>query len=329
VEVVQVFLIQVLQLVRDFLLDLIDLFNRVQPQALRFLLFQASTALLVADVNDHGHDLVEALYACVLDLRIVEGDVRVDVHGRDHLLFAEAREHLDVQRYGLPVLALPLVENSARIYHALVLTYLQAILDWEVFALHILHSILPILLLAYDPRQLDDQVFELILLRMASIVPSSDLYKSTVLILFHYGRLLDFEHGVDEVEAEVAGLGLGWSVLVDGLYYLVVVAFKPLVAEFDGALSIHFNKRANILQDQLLHLLRYVLIVVVCQDVGLDVLEPYEDILFDDFDLEEHLQALLVVLQELVQVHADHVHGTAVRLGTECLDGFLVNLLFN
>jgi len=64
-------------------------------------------------------------------------------------------------------------------------------------------------------------------------------------------------------------------------------------------------------------------------DLELNVFEPSEHVLLYDLDLEEHGQALLVVVQDLVQVDADHEHGALVSIFAELFDLILIKLVLN
>ena len=66
-----------------------------------------------------------------------------------------------------------------------------------------------------------------------------------------------------------------------------------------------------------MHLLEGFLVLVIPR---LDLADPLEHVLLDDLNLEEHVHALLIVVQELVQVDPDHEHRACVGLLAELLD---------
>jgi hypothetical protein len=62
-------------------------------------------------------------------------------------------------------------------------------------------------------------------------------------------------------------------------------------------------------------------------DVGLYFIEPLKYIFFDHFNSEEHRQTFLVIVQKLVQVDSDHVHGAVVGLFAEFFHHIFVQVL--
>jgi hypothetical protein len=58
-------------------------------------------------------------------------------------------------------------------------------------------------------------------------------------------------------------------------------------------------------------------------------LKPFEDIVLDNLDSEEHGQALLVVMQNLMQINSDHIHGTVISFFRKLLDDILVHVVLN
>ena len=75
---------------------------------------------------------------------------------------------------------------------------------------------------------------------------------------------------------------------INSLHHFEVFSLKPLIAKFNCLDGIHLNEGTNIFEDKVLHLLKNILLVVVHQDIGLDALEPSENVLFNGFDPEEH-----------------------------------------
>ena len=80
------------------------------------------------------------------------------------------------------------------------------------------------------------------------------------------------------------------------MHHLEIVTLEPLVTELDSTVGVHVNERANVFENELLHVLENVIFVISHHNVGLDLLEPFEYILLNNLDLEEHGEALLIIL---------------------------------
>ena len=78
-----------------------------------------------------------------------------------------------------------------------------------------------------------------------------------------------------------------------------------------------------------MHLHKHSVLVVPHHDIGLNFLEPCEDIVLDNLDSEEHGQALLVVMQNLMQINSDHVHWTVISFFRKLLDDILVHVVLD
>jgi len=107
---------------------------------------------------------------------------------------------LHIKTNGLLVFTLTLVKCSAGIEYSLLLADLQALVDWEVVSLDVLHCQFSVFLLAKNFNEFDDQL--LILIRGSDIICSS--YDS--LHVFFGDRLLfEIENFVDEAETKFVG----------------------------------------------------------------------------------------------------------------------------
>jgi len=139
--------------------------------------------------------------------------------------------------------------------------------------------------------------------------------------------LTHLQNLVDEGEAKF----IPFCILYNSVNDSIVVCIVPLITKLHGMLRVHFNESSNVLQDQLLELvvLEICGLVVSLHDICLNVLEPSEDVWLYYFNLEEHLETLLVVVEDLVKINSDHVHWALVCILAELFDHVFVYVIFD
>ncbi len=147
-EIVQIIFINILGLLCDFLFNLVNHFNRVQPQLFCLSFLQSSTSIFVTNINNNLDNFIKPSDACILNLRIIERDFRTENQCRNNLLFAELSQNLYVQLNRSLEFSFSFVEHCTCIYNTFLFTYFEAIINWEVVYLHVLLCFLSILLFA-------------------------------------------------------------------------------------------------------------------------------------------------------------------------------------
>ena len=135
--------------------DVVNVFNRIKPKFLGLLHFEKLASTLVTNINYHRHELVKSLDVLVFRLRIIEWPyIRFNEKGWNNFFFTQFRKDLNIEGNWSLVFALALVEDGAGILYAFVFANLEAVVDWEVVSLHVLHCLFAVLLFAKNSDKL-------------------------------------------------------------------------------------------------------------------------------------------------------------------------------